>query len=127
MPSDLTNKQLQAETAALAKQAARDSDEISKIAAYFTEEAQDTRRVADMIGAKQVDPDTVAETSELGKIIDGLSEAALTYANITSDTSRIADQAAQTTRTTHDGIGEQVNRSPVRNIHDVHRDWLTQE
>jgi hypothetical protein len=127
MSSDLTNKRLQAETAALAKQAARDSDEISKVAAYFTEEAQDTRRVANMIGAKQVDPDTVSETSELAKIIDGLSEIVIAYASTTRDTSRVADHAAATTRTTHDSIGEQINRSPARNIHNVHRDWLTQE
>lgn len=125
--SDLTNKQLQARTIAIAKQAARSSQEINQVASLFAEEARDTRRIVNMIGSKKVDPDTVAETEELAKIIDGLSDAALTYATTTEDTSRSADWTAQTARTVHDNIGEQVNRSPARNIHDVQREWLQQQ
>jgi hypothetical protein len=125
--SDLTNKQLQAQVRALAKKTARTGEEIGRLAVFFTEEAQDTRRVADGIGAKKVDPDTVSETSELAKIIDGLSEGAIAYAATAKDTSRHADCLAKTTSTVHDGIGEQVNRSPARNIHGVDRTWFEQQ
>lgn len=125
--SDLTNKQLQAQTRAIARQTARSSEEINQVAVFFTEEARDTRNVANMIGSKKVDPDTVSETEELAKIIDGLSEMTLTYASTTKDTSHTAAATAATARTVHDNIGEQVNRSPARNIHDVQREWLQQQ
>lgn len=127
MASDLTNKQLQAQAAALAKEAARDGGKIAQIAATMRDEAQHTRRTGNQISAMNVDPATVSENEELAKSIDGLSDVALAYCTTAQDTTRYAEWVASTAGATHDGIGEAVNRSPAQGIHDVNREWFTQE
>lgn len=125
--SELTRASLLIWAEDMAKQTARAAVEIGQIYAVMDEEASEVRRTADQIGAMNIDPDTVSETKELSKIMQGLSESALAYCATATDTSKTAEYATSLTRANHDRIDEAVNRSPARNIHDVPREWLTQE
>ena len=111
----------------LGKQVVRDAAGIRHMAKQIDDEAQDTARVADMIGAVNVDPDTVAETKELSKIMAGVSEAAIAYATAGDTTAKAAKAAHDQAHASHNGIHEAVNRSGVTGIHQVHRDWFEQQ
>jgi hypothetical protein len=125
--ADLTYKQLQQAVTELGKNVARASEAIRVKAKQIDEEATDTARVAEMIGAMSVDNATVAETRELAKITAGLSQAAIAYATAGDNTTKAAQAAHDQARTTHGGIQEAVSRSNVAGIHDVNREWLRQE
>lgn len=125
---ELTYAQLQKAVTTLAKDIARGAEAIGRHAQAIDEEARDTARVGDLIGAMKVDTATVAETHELSKIMAGLSEAALAYAAAGDDTARAAQAAHDQNRHSHGGINEAASRSPVgREIYDVDRGWLSQE
>lgn len=125
---DLTYKQLQAAVTALAKDVTRASEAIKAEARHMDEEAQDTARLADSIGAMRVDKATVGETKELSKIMAGLSEAVLAYASAGDNTAKAAQAAHAQNHASHDRIHEAASRSPVgREIYDVNREWFRQE
>ncbi len=125
---ELTYQQLQAEVTALAKDIARSTEAIKKEAEGLQDEAQDTARLADSIASLKVDRATVGETTELSKIMAGLRDAAIAYASA-SDTTALQAQAVHAqNRTSHSGINEAVQRSPVgRDIYQVDRRWVTPE
>lgn len=125
---DLTYTQLAKATADLAKNIARNTDQISIHAAAIREEAVDTARIADSIAALNVDRATVAETSELAKAMNGVGDAAANYAALAAATAKSAQAAHDQNRASHQGIGEAISRSSVGNeIYDMDRTWLTQE
>lgn len=126
--ADLTYKQLQAATSAIAKKIARASEAIRQEAKAVDEEAQDTARIADSIGSLKVDNATISETRELSKIMFGLSEAVIAYASSGDTTAKQAQAVYDQNRASHSGVNEAVNRSPVgRAIYDVNREWFRQE
>lgn len=128
MPSEITYRQLAKAVSDLAAASARNADTIHANAAWIDEEARDTARIADQLGARRVDRVTVGETHELSKIMQGLSDAVLAYASAGDTTSRMAAAAHDANRDSHDGIQEAVSRSTVgRDIHDVDRDWLARD
>ena len=125
---DLTYQKLAKAVADLAKASARNAETIHKNADMISDEARDTSRIADQIGALRVDRATVGETQQLSKIMDGLSDAVTAYATAGDNTSKSAQAAHDANRSSHDGINEAVRRSPVgREIHDVDNTWLAQE
>ncbi|MBE4790366.1 hypothetical protein [Streptomyces caniscabiei] len=124
---DLTYKQLLRQSTALARQIVRDAEGIRKVSHQIGQEADDTARLSQMIAAMKVDPATVSETLELAKIMRGLSDAAIKYAAGADDTAKAAQATHDETRNAHDGINQAVNSSNVTGIHDVHRDWFTQQ
>ncbi|MFH8582585.1 hypothetical protein [Streptomyces zaomyceticus] len=124
--TDLTYTRLTHAIASLEKNIARDSDEIQVRAQFMDVIAQDTARVAEMIGAMKVDDATISETKELSKILRGLSEATLAYASSADTTTKSAHAASEQARTTHAGIDEAVSRAPV-NVSEVDREWFRQE
>ncbi|MFD9443400.1 hypothetical protein [Streptomyces sp. NPDC060001] len=125
---DLTYAQLAKQVTDLGKTIARDTEAISAQAAAIAEEATDTARVAEMIGAVRVDQATVGETRELAKLMDGVTAAATAYAAAGDTTARTALAAQDQNKASHSGIGEAMGRSPVgREIYDVDREWLRQD
>ena len=124
---EMTYQQLKAATIQLTKRIIRDSESIRRWGQHIDNEATETRRIGDQIGAKRVDPDTVAETQELAKIMEGVSEAAIAYATSGQDAAAASKAAHGQAQASHGGISEAVNRSSARNIHDVDRTWLEQE
>jgi hypothetical protein len=113
MAADLTYRQLLRETRALAREVRRDTEAHRKLATKQDEEAQDTGRIAEQIAALGVDAATVAETREVSRIMKGLSNSALSYATTAEEASRAAKAAENEAVTTHGGIQEAVDRSPV--------------
>jgi G3E family GTPase len=124
---DLTYNQLLLEVDALQRQANRDREEIHMVAAQIDEEATDTARIADLIGAMKVDPATVAETRELAQIMAGVSESALQQAATAENTSTTARAAYDTAVTSHSGIQEAINRANVDGLYDISPDWFEQQ
>lgn len=124
--ADLTYKQLQKQVTALQRRVARAAEAIRVEAKAIEKEATDTARIAECIATMRVDSTTVSETRELSKIMTGLSEAAISYASAADTTARAAQHTHDTNHASHDGINEAVNRAPVQNVHDVHREWFTQ-
>ncbi|MFD9249494.1 hypothetical protein [Streptomyces bottropensis] len=125
--ADLTYKQLLRQSTALARQIVRDAEGIRKVSGQIQQEADDTSSISQMIAAMKVDPNTVAETTELAKIMRGLSDAAIQYAAGSDDTAKAAQATYDETRNSHGGINQAVNASNVTGIHNVNRDWFTQE
>lgn len=125
--TDLTYKQLQKAVTDLRNNVTRASEAIRGRAKELDEEAQDTARVADLIGRLRVDNATVGETNELSRIMRGVSEAAIAYASAGDTTAKTAEAAHQQAHTTHNGIQEAVSRSNVTGIHDIDREWFRQE
>ncbi|MFB7359594.1 hypothetical protein [Streptomyces gardneri] len=124
--ADLTYTQLIRAIGGLERNIARDADEIQVRAQFIDTIAQDTARVAEMIGGMKVDSATVSETRELSKILRGVSKATLQYASAADTTAKSARAAGEQARTTHAGIDEAVSRAPV-DVSDVHREWFQQE
>lgn len=124
--ADLTYAQLKAAVDALAKNVAQDSEKIRVFARQVADEATDTARVAEGIGAKGVDKETVAETQQLSKLMHGLSQAAIEYASAGDTTAKAARAAHSQTQRTHAGIQEAFTRSPV-DLSNLDREWLRQE
>ena len=125
---DLTYAHLAKATAALAKDIARSSEAIHGHAKAISDEAQDTARIAESIGAMRVDSATVAETRELARLMDSVAAAATEYAAAGDTTARAAQAAHDQNKVSHSGIGEAAARSTVgRDVYDVDRGWLTQE
>lgn len=125
--ADLTYKQLQKAVSTVRSDVAKAADAIRSRAQKIDEEAQDTARVAEMIGGLKVDNGTVSETHEVARIMRGLSEAAIAYASAADTTAKTATAAHEQARTTHSGIQEAVSRSNVTGIHNVNREWLRQD
>ncbi|QGZ53351.1 hypothetical protein GPZ77_34540 (plasmid) [Streptomyces sp. QHH-9511] len=125
--ADLTYRQLRTAVAELEQSVTRSADAIRAKAQWIDEEAQDTSQVAEMIATKSVDRNTVGETHALARIMRGLSDAVIAYASAGDTTAKAAQAVGDQARLTHDGINEQVSRSSVDRIHDVHRDWFEQE
>jgi hypothetical protein len=125
--ADLTYKELQKAVTDLKRDVTRASEAIRTKAKKIEEEAQDTSRVAEMIGGMGVDSSTTSETRDLSRIMKGVSEAAIAYASCGDTTARAASAAYDQAHTTHGGIQEAVSRAPVDRIHDVNREWLRQE
>lgn len=124
--AELTYKQLQRIVTDLAKEVTKGSDAIRSAAQRIDDEAQDTARVAEMIGSMGVDTETIAETHELSKIMRGVSEAAIAYASAGDTTAKAAQAAHDQARASHGGIQEAYSRAPV-DISGMKRDWLRQE
>ncbi|AKZ60713.1 hypothetical protein SAM23877_p004 (plasmid) [Streptomyces ambofaciens ATCC 23877] len=125
---DLTYGQLAKQTSALAKDIARSSEAIVGHAKAIADEAKDTARVAESIGALRVDQATVAETRDVARLMDGVAAAAADYAAAGDTTARTAQAAHDQNKASHSRIGEAAARSSVgREIYDVDRGWLTQE
>lgn len=120
----LTYVELLRETRALARDVRRATERHKKMASAMDGQAKDTGRIAEQIAALKVDPATVAETREVGRIMQGVSVAALAYANAADEASRAAAAAEQETVTTHGGIKEARDRSPVEM---ANRTWYEQE
>lgn len=120
----LTYRALLRETRALAKDVRRATEKHKQMAAEMNVEAKDTGRVAEQIAALQVDAATVAETREVARIMQGLSTAALAYASAADEASRAATAAERQAVTTHGGIQEARDRSPVEM---AKRTWYRQE
>lgn len=125
---ELTYAQLAGQVNNLAKTIAKDGEAIQGLARNIADEAADTGRVADCIGAMRVDRATIGETSQLSKIMAGVSEAAIAYASAGNTTVKAAQAAQAQNKSSHYGIGEAAGRSPVgREIYDVNREWFRQE
>lgn len=123
---ELTHTQLKRAVLAMAKTVSRDAEAIRTLAKEIDDEARDTARVGDIIGAIRVDTATVGETRELSKIMAGLSEASIQYATGASTASSRAQAVHDEAQRTHDGIQEAFRRSPV-DLRDVNREWFRQE
>lgn len=124
--ADITYRQLKADVENLAKQIARDSEEIRCSVQRIDDDAKDTARIAEMIAGMGVDAATVGETRDLARIIAGFSEAATSYAAAGDTTAKSATAAATQARTTHGGIQEAVSRSSV-DVRGLNREWLRQD
>jgi hypothetical protein len=128
MPSELTYRALAKAVSDLATTSARNAETIHANATWMSEEARDTARIADQIGARRVDNITVGETHEVSKIMQGLSEAVLAYAVAGDTTSRAATAAHDANRDSHDGINEATARSTVgHDVYEVDRGWFERE
>ena len=125
--ADLTYKQLQQAVADLAKEVTRTAEAIRSRGQQINDEATDTARVAEHISRLNVDSETVAETRELAKMFAGVSEAAIAYASAGDNTAKAAQAAGEQAKESHGGIHEAVSRSGVNGIHNVKREWFTQE
>lgn len=126
--SDLTYAQLATATDRLAKDILRSAETIRIHAQHIDDEAKDTARIAEAIGALHVDSATVAETREAARIMAGLSEDSLAYAAAADTTARAALTTHAQNKDSHSGIGEAAARSTVgHGIYDVDRSWFTQE
>lgn len=128
MPPDLTHAELVRAVDELTADIARSIDLYSAHAREMAEEAADTSRVADVIGALKVDTATIGETSELAKLMGGLEAGAGAYIAAGDFVIRRARAAQDQNTASHTGIGEAAHRSPVgREIFEVNRGWLRQE
>ncbi|MFF8544810.1 hypothetical protein ACF060_31490 [Streptomyces werraensis] len=125
---DLTYAQVAKETAALAKDINRSAERIRGYAKDIRDEAIDTARVAEAIGAMNVDKATVAETRDLARRMDAVAVAADEYATAADTTARAATTAHEQNKNSHSAIGEAAARSSVgREIYDVNSGWLAQQ
>ena len=125
---DLTYAQVAKETAALAKDINRGAERIRGYAKDIRDEAIDTARVAEAIGAMNVDKATIAETRDLARRMDAVATAATEDAAAGDATARAATTAHEQNKASHSGIGEAAARSSVgRDIYDVNSGWLAQE
>lgn len=120
----LTYRELLREARALARDVRRSTETHKRMADAMGTEAKDTARVAEQIAALRVDTATVAETREVSRIMLGLSTAAIAYANAADEASRAAAAAEREAVTTHGGIQEAADRSPVPM---ADRTWYRQE
>lgn len=124
--SDLTFNQLKKATTSLAKDVTKAADAIRSHAQLIDEHARDTASVAEMIAAVKVDTATIGETRELAKILAGVSEASIAYASASDNTAKAAKAAHDQTNTTHGGIQEAFNRSPV-DASETSPEWFRQD
>lgn len=108
--------------------------EVTVIAADFAAtasdidaDATDIMHNAQMIAAKRVDRSTVSETQQVAKTLRGLQAQAKTGSAKALDAVRVIRAAHQQLKTTHDGIQEAFNRSPVDNkqLSAVDPTWVT--
>ena len=120
----LTYRELLRETRTMARDVRRATEAHKKMATAMDGQAKDTGRVAEQIAALKVDTATVSETREVARIMQGLSTAALAYASAADEASRAATAAEQQTVTTHGGIKEAADKSPVPM---AGRTWYRQE
>lgn len=127
MAEKMSYKQLVKGTQELQREISRGSEAIRSKVVEFDDEAEDTSRVAEMIGQMRVDTATTSETRQLARLTKGLSEAAIAYASAGDKTARSARAAEEQARTTHEGIHERLHRAPVDNIWDLDPEWLRQE
>ncbi|MFI6653184.1 hypothetical protein ACIBI8_37045 [Streptomyces sp. NPDC050529] len=123
---EITNTQLQAAVAALAKKSTRTAEAIQAWGQALADEARDTARVAEGIASIGVDVDTVSETRELAQILTGIEGAATAYASSVNNTAKAATASHDQIRITHDGFQEAYRRAPV-DVANVNRDWFEQE
>ena len=125
---DITYRQLAKAVHDIAVASARNAETITKNAEWISEEARDTGRIADQIGALRVDKATVGETQQLSKVMQGLANSVSTYAVASDTTARAAQAAHDANKTSHDGVNEAAHRSPVgREIYDIDSNWFAQE
>lgn len=125
---EITYRQLAKAVADLAVASARNADTITKNAEWISEEARDTARDADQLGALRVDKATIAETRELADILKGLSDSVLNYATAAHTTSKHATAVHTVNQKLHGQINEAAGRSPVgREVYDIDRGWFEQE
>ncbi|MFR9794250.1 hypothetical protein ACL07V_37445 [Streptomyces sp. MB22_4] len=126
--ADLTYTQLTKAIAEFAETVIRSSGAIHARAQKLEDDAQDTSRIAEQIGAMRVDKATIAETRELAKIMSGLSEQALTYANSGDTTARTAKAAGDQANASHGDFYEAAARSVIGpEVYDIDRTWFRQE
>lgn len=125
---DLTYAQLSQATTALAKDITRSTEILRGHADQIAEEARDTARLAEQIGALRVDSATVAETRDLATLLGGVAAAALDYAEAGDTTARAAQAAQEQNQASHARIGEAINRSPVGSeVYDIDPAWFAQD
>ncbi|MGW5529403.1 hypothetical protein [Streptomyces xanthochromogenes] len=126
MPEKTTNTALKKAVAELEKSVTRSADAIGARAQALADEAQDTQRVAEMIGGMGVDSSTVGETKDIAKTLDALAAGARSYASAGHTTAKSAQAAHDQTRASHDAVQDAYRRAPV-DISNMNREWLTQE
>ena len=125
---DITYRQLAKAVYDLAMASTRNADTITENAKWISEEARDTARDADQIGALRVDKATIAETRDVSNILKGLSDGVLNYAVAGHNTSKYASHVHAVNSKLHDRVNEAASRSTVgREIYDVDNGWFTQE
>lgn len=125
---EMTYAQLAKGVNDLAKTITRDSQAIHGYADAISEEAFDTARLAESIGAMNVDKATVAETQDVARLWDGVANESIIYASAGDVTARAATAAQDQNRDSHLAFGEAAGRSPVgRDVYDVNREWFRQE
>jgi hypothetical protein len=124
--ADLTYRQLQAATTALAQDIARSAEANQAEAGHIEADARDTARISEMIAGMGVDSATVAETRELAKATSILGDAARSYATAGNTTARAAKAAHDQARSSHGGINEAYNRAQV-DVRNLKPEWLRQQ
>ncbi|CAK7288662.1 hypothetical protein [Streptomyces misionensis] len=126
--ADLTYTQLTKEIADFTTTVIKSSGAIQARAQALDEDARDTNRIAEQIGAMRVDKATIAETRELAKIMAGLSEQAIAYASAGDTTARVAKAAGDQANASHGGFYEAAARSIIgADVYDINREWFRQE
>jgi acyl-CoA synthetase (NDP forming) len=125
---EITYRSLQRGVNDLTRVIARNNEAIQRQCQILIDEAVDTMRTADQIGAVKVDKATVGETQQVGKVMLGLSNAVGEFSAAQDNTAKRAQAVHDSNHRSHDGVNEAVNASPVgQEIFLVHRDWFTQE
>lgn len=125
---EITYRALQKGVTDLTKVIARNNEAIHEQARILQEEAVDTKRVGDQIGAVKVDKATIGETQQLSKVMLGLANAVTEFRAAQDTTMKRSEAVYDANQRSHDGINEAVNASPVgQEIFLVDRDWFTQE
>lgn len=125
---DITYRQLQKAVADMTVVIARGNDAIQETARRIAEEARDTARTAEGIGAMNVDTATISETHQTARNMTGLSDAAVAYASAAETTAARAQAVQDANHASHDGINEAAARSPIGSaIYDLNCLWLAVE
>ncbi|MFD8839834.1 hypothetical protein [Streptomyces griseofuscus] len=126
--TDLTYSQLTRAITEFTDTVMRSSGAIHARAQALDDEARDTTRIAEQIGAMRVDNATISETRELARIMVGLSEQALAYATAGDTTARTAKAAGEQANASHGDFYEAASRSIIGNdVYDIDREWFRQE
>ncbi|MFE1949910.1 hypothetical protein ACFW9D_05510 [Streptomyces sp. NPDC059524] len=82
---------------------------------------------AKMIAAKRVDRNTVSETEQVAEGLGNAQSEIRQSISYMSDSCKVVQSALRQLKTTHDGVQEAFQRSPVdqRELAQVDPDWIT--
>lgn len=125
---DITYRQLQKAVADMTQTIARGNEAIQETARRMSNEAQDTARTAESIGAMNVDTATISETQQTAQNMYGLADATVAYASAADTTASRAQAVKDANRSSHDAINEAASRSPIgQAIYDLNSQFLSVE